>query len=364
MYNELYMVINDEKINLKYNEVFMFSNAELSDNALEIIEMLENESGIYYSQFKKLPWVLRSITEFEDIINNNAHYLREDNIFAQNYCFYECIYALRESVLTGFNATYHASFATMRSTLELALLHSYWVHKFKEEKEKDFFYWINTGKGKPGFNELKKYFLKNYTQCDIWDLKKDIETIYTKLCSYSHTPILSESIAKISGTNNKETVNFNSIIYWLKIMESFSITVLKILITIYPMSVYPVNIIKKFGLNRIDGIFFDRFNYLPLSVVFNDKELDKLKTVFSQTDDVISYMNFYNNLDDLSISDIRKTINDSSIHKDQINKLKCITSTDDEDWIVGWACVKTFMRLSKEVYCYNDIIRVNGNSIS
>ena len=121
---------------------------------------------------------------------------------------------MREAYICGINECFSASFACLCSSLELTLLYCYWKNKQKKFGLNKFYKWIDGKKEKPIFNQLLFDFQQNYIFPKEWNIISRIRGLYKKICSYSHAPIINESIPKMEGTN-RGVIATNVLNYWI-----------------------------------------------------------------------------------------------------------------------------------------------------
>jgi hypothetical protein len=285
-------------------EVWSICEEELNIIAKKSIELLSTNLNIKQKYFD-LIWANQAIIEFQDLqstlIPNAGQFIQ------QNYCFYECLHVLREGVLCGIGGHYHASFASFRSALELILLHLYWETKKRNEVKFDKFYnWVMNGTSKPSFSELNASAAKHFFTPKEWNLRERSKEIYALLCSYSHTPILNESTTSIKGTN-AAGLSINAISYWLNLAHKVVSVILQLLISAYPMCLFPVDIINKFGFSPPIGIFFDEYNTVPLKRALGQSSWYSYRNLFEKHDNVKSYLTYFESKQTLTKKEIIHT---------------------------------------------------------
>jgi len=354
MFNKMIIKSPKNFNDITLENIIYIEDKEKSNRMISTLNIFNQDLSLQKKYFE-VCWKLKAIYEYEDICSGSVINSITGRILSGSYCYYEGIRVLTEGLLSGLEGYYYASFSTLRTSLELILFNSYWKTKLNNQKKvKDFLKWLNGGKDKPAFSEIKNDFRINYKHFDEWNLIKNIGDIYSKLCSYSHTPNINESIFSISQTNYRNVIEKNSLIYWLDIVNETMDILLKILITTYPMSLFPLNLLNKFGLDRIVGIYFDKYNFDPINMLFKMEDIEKFRGVFKSTPDYENYYSFYNSLPNKSLEEIKKTINREEIDNDELyNHLLNLQSKDENDWELAWILMKTKLRLISEVQCYN-----------
>lgn len=299
---------------------------ELGNSTLQLLSEHKQLADIHI----RTSWLVQAIWEFQDL--QGGQVFLDDVWLKQGYCFFEAINTLRETILSGVNSFYHVSISGLRSSFELMILHLYWESK-KDQKNNlnQFKQWINGTEKKPAFSNLVTHITGLYNKPEDWELKKKIMDVYKKLCSYAHTPILGESFTHIKNTNSS-ILNSESLKYWLELLEDTLASMLHLLIMVYPISLFPVNIVRKFGFNPPIGVFFDRYNSYSLQHALGLDHWDKYRAWFyANNQNIESLLDWYNSCSDLSLEQIKESWNREDRHKKEYKKLKRITQIDDPE---------------------------------
>lgn len=325
------------------------------------LEILESYNLNLQTKYWNLSWGIHSIMEFQDLLDLNItlnikSVISDYKFMQQNYCYYEAVNVLREAYICGINGCFSASFACLRSSLELTLLHCYWKNKQINFGLNKFYKWIDGKKEKPTFSQLLSSFQQNYIFPKEWNIISKVREFYKKMCSYSHAPIINESITRMKGTN-RSVIATNVLDYWIDLFTSGVDLILHLLIVTYPMCLFPVDITKKFGFHGPVGIFFDRYNSLPLKRYLSNKTYENYRNVFKESEDVINYMDFYNSQKDLSIEEVLNSWKNSEkklLNKNIKENLDGIDSFDNAKLIKLITIAKAKNRAFAISFAYSD----------
>ena len=79
------------------------------------------------------------------------------------------------------------------------------------------------------------------------------------------------------------------------------------LVHLYPQCLFPVDVYKKFGFNPPVGLYFDRFNFVPLLAVFGEEAIETRRARLRGHETVEGAMNFYESRPDLTREQILGT---------------------------------------------------------
>lgn len=320
---------NTADIKLGLKEVWNYQHSELSELGNKNIEFLSNAKNEIEKDYQDLCWTLQAILEFQDL--QSTIIPQSGQFFQQNYCYYESINVLREACLSGLNCCLHTSFSGLRSSLELILMHLYWKQKMESQSTYEIFYeWLFTGNRKPKFTELQSFVSKNYNYPINWDMEKRINKTYSKLCSYSHTPLLHESLTSMK-MSNLPGISEKVLNYWVLLLHETAVIILLLLIIAYPICLFPVDTILKFGFNTPVGAFFDRFNYVPLKRAIGEILCNEYGLFYKTNIDVVYKLEWFNSRPYLELSEILSTWSEdeegpiprgiNSIEDSQINSM-------------------------------------------
>lgn len=320
--------ITSDQINHSLKTALFINDYELNDIGKHTIIKLEtDELSKLHNEFA---WLIQSIWEFQDM--QGGRVFLNDLWLKQGYCFFEAINTLRESILAGINSYYHVSIGGLRSSLELILLHLYWESiKDSSIDLSEFGDWIYGRVSKLPFKRLITNVNNNFCFPQDWELTKNVESIYGRLCSYAHTPILKESITKIKNTN-MPYANLETLKYWMMLYIETLKCLLHLLIACYPMSLFPVDVLLKYGFNSPMGLFFDQVNFRPILRVLGSEKWEKYQEWYiSNNSNVSSLLEWHESHPDKSLEEIKKTWDKDEKHTKEYKTLKSIKSIDDHE---------------------------------
>ena len=228
----------------------------------------------------------------------------------RNYLYFEAISALREATVGILNGTPRASIGVLRSVLEMLLLHCWWQEHICREGKSDHFYeWLEGNRRKPNFKDVVKGNAK------FLDIPADVHTmehvnhIYERLCSYVHAPIRRESVT-LMNQGNALVCSIEVLQHWLTLARDSLRIALEHLVHLHPQCLFPVDITRKFGFNPPVGMYFDRFNVVPLEAVFGKEQIEKCRARMQEHHIVRGAMDFYDSQPDLTHGEILATWND------------------------------------------------------
>lgn len=258
---------------------------------------LPNQPIDFKNTMSELSRGIHAHFQFQDILDIQLD--RDSEMVNRHYCYFESMIYVRESIVSWLDRNVLAGLTLLRPFLELALLHVYWNLKCSTDTYKKYYRWLNTGEGKPPFQNSINYIFGHLTTLDQIDkmrseeLKTNIINIYKSLCSYNHTPKIDESIVAKSG-------GFGSVHYEDFLVYIFTINILMhqliyLYILTYPMSLFPVNKYEKWGFTGYPvGKYFDKTNYLILEHFIGANNLNKLKNQLKNDSTVVSLTKYFN----------------------------------------------------------------------
>ncbi|MBN3526425.1 hypothetical protein [Paenibacillus apiarius] len=342
-----YIEPDQDKHSLK-NALFI-NDYELSDIGKHSMELLSDKSlSDLHNEFA---WLVQSIWEYQDM--QGGRFLPNDLWMKQGYCFFEAINTLRESILAGLNSYLHVSIGGLRSTLELVLLHLFWESTKDDSSEmSEFDDWIYGRVSKLPFKRLVININNKFLFPTDWELTKNVESIYGALCSYAHTPNLKESFTQIKNTNMPVTTQ-KALIYWMKLYIRTLKWILHLLIACYPMSLFPVNSILKFGFNRPMGLFFDQMNIRPILKVLGISNWKVYQGWYLKNDNNIkNLLEWHKNHPDKTLKQIKETWNKEEMRSKEYRKLKNIKSIKDPELELLMFLVKIKIRAIQLSFVY------------
>lgn len=115
---------------------------------------------------------------------------------------------------------------------------------------------------------------------------------------------------------------------------------------LYPQCLCPVDVIREFGSNPRPGMYFDKYNFVPLSAVFDQETISTYQGRLQGHDLVKTAMRFYGSRPELSEQQIQETRTDDEGVVSKVEKLN--------DFTASWFCMKAQMRATSMPLTYVD----------
>jgi len=285
-------------------DAWQIERHELSEVGEQACRLLDSEDFADRREWENAGWICQAILEFQDL---QAVRVPVRGRFTQkDYLFFEGIAVLREAVLAGLNGCLHASFAAFRSALELFTFHYWWEDKLRVEEDFERLYlWLDGKKGSTPFRVVIDETFGAFEVPGVAIKKKDFENIYSRLCSYSHKPLIKEALTAIRGTNLNVPSEPQSR-YWVSLVQPTVRAILDVAVNSSPISLFPVVLHRKFGFSPPVGVFFDQSNFLPLRKALGPDEVSALRSHYEKRDPPLSQLEWFDSrpeLDEQSIFD-------------------------------------------------------------
>ena len=326
----------------------MIADGELNDAGEIAWKHLRNEKELT-ELHREVTWLVQALNEFMDLANFNP----PDNGQWQhkNYLYFEAISALREATVGMLNGSPRASTGLLRSVLEMFLLHCWWQARISRKGSSVQFYdWLEGRRPKPKFRDMVR---NNFDFLGIpadAAMMEQVKRTYERLCSYVHAPLFKESVTTLNQ-GNQGHVGIAVLRHWLVLARDALRIALEQFVHLHPQCLFPVDIIRKFGFNPPVGMYFDRFNFVPLMAVFGEAQITTYCTRLQDHESVQSAMQFYESRPDLTREEILETwtaVNGREAADDV---------TGDLD--VLWFRVKAQMRVTSMMLSYAKPLRPN-----
>ena len=328
---------------ISLRDVWTITDGELNDRAGVACKRFQNEKELA-GLHREVAWSAQALNEFADLANFTPS--SKGRLQYKNYLYFEATHALREATVGILNGSPRASTGLLRSVLEIALLHCWWQQRILRQGSSGQFYeWLEGRRRKPRFRDMVE---KNFEWLGIPAddaAKEDIQRIYDQLCSYVHAPIREESVTMLNQGNVGQ-VGVGVLRQWLVLARDTLQIILEHLIHLYPQCLFPVDINKKFGFNPPVGMYFDRFNFVPLEAVFDGAQIETYRARLHDHELVESAMSYYESRPDLTNRQILETWNDVDGHDN--------AHRESDDPIVLWFQAKAKMRAMAMVLTYSD----------
>ena len=331
----------DDAISL--HDVWTIGDGELNDAAEVACNRLRDEKELV-GLHREIAWSAQALIEFADLANFT--HPGKGRFQYKNYLYFEAAHALREATVGILNGSPRASTGLLRSVLEMILLHCWWQKRISRKGSSEQFYdWLEGRRTKPKFWNMVE---NNFEWLGIPTddaAKEDVQRTYEKLCSYVHAPIREESVTMLNQGNVGQ-VGIGVLRHWFILARDALRIGLEQLVHLYPQCLFPVDINRKFGCNPPLGMYFDKFNFVPLEAVFGEAQIEVYKERLRDHAFVGDAMCFYESRPDLTEEQILKSCDDMD------GSRAVVRETDDP--VVLWLQVKAQMRVLSMTLTYSE----------
>jgi hypothetical protein len=285
------------------------SQEELKPFSAALLSEIEHEDSI-----KRLIRGLTSYSQFQDILSYSVDLEKDPCVqYNRHYCYYESLVYLRESVRSWLDGNILGALVLLRPFAELSLLDAYWNLKFDSGAEEEFHRWFNTGNGKPHpFGNLVKLLLSNLpgAECASDEKKKIVTSVLLNFwrawSAFNHTPLVKEST--VTQNRGTERLSWDSIFLYVFQLDMLLQQLIYIYVMAYPLSLFPVDVYRKFGFSGPVGVFFDPNNGAHLSSYLGGTNWNKMRSEFILIEDVVKALDWFEKLPSKSDQEILLTI--------------------------------------------------------
>jgi hypothetical protein len=279
--------------------VWNIDNTELSRNGANTLEHLESSAEPIQAIYRDVCWQGQALLEFQDL--QEMPLPRRGRFMNLAYLYCESINTLRQVVICGLNGQVQAALAALRSSLE-ALVYQYWWRRklFGADDYEPFYDWLFGKERKgPTLAQVIRDTLKNLVRPQHAVIFDGLESVYTRLCSYAHKALLEEAILKVRGGNAPQS-NDQEILYWLLLLHKTQRCMLDVAVLSSPLSVFPVNVYRKFGFNPPLGVFMDEFGAYAIEKALGGTAYNAYREHLKNREPTRSHMEWYDSKPDLT----------------------------------------------------------------
>ena len=331
----------DDEISLQ--DVWTIADGELSaigEKASESLQSIEKLADLH----REVAWAAQALIEFADLADFTPS--EKGRLLYKNYLYFEAVSALREATVGLLNGSPRASTGLLRTVLEMLMLHCWWQMRISRKgNSEQFDDWLAGQRAKPRFRDV---IANNFEWLGIpreADATDHVDQTYRRLCSYVHAPIRRESVT-ILNQGNVGQVGVGVLRHWLSLARDVLLISLEQLVHLYPQCLFPVDIVRKFGFNPPVGMYFDKFNFVPLQAVFGEEAIETYRVRLKDREIVESAMNFHRSRPDLTREEILETWNEEDKSE----------SSDErtDDVIALWFRTKAELRSISLLLTYSD----------
>ena len=332
----------DDAISLR--DVWTMADGELNEVAGIASARLQDEEELT-NLHREVAWASQALIEFVDLASFISSSVK-GRFQYKNYLYFEAVCALREATVGMLNGLPRASTGLLRSVLEMLLLHCWWQKRISRKRNSvEFYEWLEGERAQPRFRDV---VANNFAWLGIpaeTAAIKHVERTYKRLCSYVHAPIREESFTMLNR-GNVGHVGVGVLRHWLVMARDALRIALEQLVHLYPLCLFPVDVNGKFGFNPPVGMYFDKFNFVPLMAVFGEQAIEAYRDRLQNQHVVEGAMNFYRSRPDLTREQILDTWDGETGTE--------IVTGDLEDPVALWFLMKAQVRVLSLTLTYSD----------
>ena len=292
----------DDAISLR--DVWTIGDEDLNSTARVAWERLRSEKELV-GLHREVAWATQALIEFSDLASFTPS--TKGRFQYKNYLYFEATSALREATLGMLNGSPRAATGLLRSVMEMLLLHCWWQERImKKGNSAQFYEWLEGRKSQPKFRDVVGSNFKWLGIPADATVTEHVHRTYATLCAYVHAPIRDESFTMLNR-GNVRSIGVGILRHWLVLARDVLRIALEQLVHLYPQCLFPVDVYKKFGFNPPVGMYFDRFNFVPLLAVFGEEVIETHRARLRDHETVEGAMNFYESRPDLTREQILET---------------------------------------------------------
>jgi hypothetical protein len=232
-------------------------------------------------------------------------------MFNRHYCYFEGLIYLRESISSWLDGNILASLTLLRPFFELSLLHIYWYLRCEGNSYRPFYDWLDGRKEKPPFKNQLDFVFENLPSTNNADPKRvsQIKEFFSRnwkgMSTYNHTPKVDESIVSIS--HSSRAISFEGLLLYIESASMLLRHIIYLYILCFPMSLFPIDRVRKWGIGGPAGLFFDHQNFRLLSAYVGNDNVEKMKSELKDVEEVKTLTTWYEGFPDITQNEIEES---------------------------------------------------------
>lgn len=302
---------NDIPFHNSLRKVLNLNDDDLSKKGKSISNFLDDSSLEFKDEYSNLSWQVQAWFEFQDILETSFELQNENEQFLNNhYCYFEATRILIESLITGLEGHFNASISLLRSFIELAVLEIYFKEKsIIDGNCKGFLRWFSYESGHTPFKNTVEFIFTKEENRNFKIVKDRVNGSYKGTSIYAHKPRLNSSFTVMRKSNTLNP-SLESIFYWAHFSSIVLQSILWLYVISFPMCLFPVDVVKKFGYIWPMGIFFDNSNSKILKRALGHDYYMAFQNDLKNHPDVKEKIEFYNSTSSKNKECIEESWND------------------------------------------------------
>lgn len=307
-----------------FKPIFNIADSELTQHGATLSEWT-TVGGEPRSYFRKLHWISGALLQIQDLLSlveleSIPKTDRLNELFCRHHCYYEALVHLRSGVVSLLNLNIRAAITMLRPIVEQFCYAVFWEVSQESDGSARYNRWLASGKGKPSFREAMDRIKEVLAEKRPILLKRielavaGIRQAYHVLCTWSHTPILDESL-RTGGLSNVQG-GFGD---WLFCIHMYNVTlnaILRLFLYLYPMALFPIDLVRKWGCNIPVGVYLDSCSAAIIQEAVGEKPAQKLRDLLFDDPEVTEKLNHAAQFNGLTDEEIWETWEKSSIKQE------------------------------------------------
>ena len=299
--NKIYRHVDDE---ISLCDVWSIEKEELNTIAKITLKHLQEDKALS-KLHRDVAWLSQALIEFSSILDFPMPH--EVSWWHKNYLYFEATHALREATVEMLNGLLKSSMGTLRSALQMFLLHCWWQERMiRGEGVREFNEWFEGKRLPPTFKDMVRDNLK-FLDIPSNDL---VKKTYKQLCAHVHVPLIEESLTTLRQ-GNMQHVTVTALLYWFSLARDTLQIALEHFVHHRPQSLFPVDVPRKFGFNPPVGLYFNKIDFIPLNAVLGEERIKEYRERLGNREVIQDIMNSYESRPDFTPEQLIGTLDDS-----------------------------------------------------
>lgn len=226
-----------------------------------------------------------------------------DPIALAHHAYFEATLALGDSLAAGCGGHARAGLALLRPFVEFAVTEVYVNEQEDEARLHDFLTYLRGSGHRPRFRTMLDEIFAEERFATVRSYRALVDLIYAGVSSWLHVPTVADSgLDMRAGNTVRSTVG--ETVYWMSILGIAVQRMLALMVLRYPMVLFPVDRIRRFGYGGPVGLVVDEPTSASILEGLGERHADALRGWLADDPEVTSIRDWVDSYPELSDEEI------------------------------------------------------------
>ena len=213
-------------------------------------------------------------------------------ILMQHHAYLEATLALGDGLAAGLSGHPRPALAMLRPFVESAVTEVYIHGDPSGRRLWDYLRYLAGTGHRPRYGQMIDAIFKEPRFTAVASFREQIDTLYGSISSSAHAQTPDEALLHMRD-GNQAVATYPELVFWISFLGIAVHRMLTLLVLRFPMTLFPVDIERRYGFNPPAGMFADETISASVREGLGVRHADALTSFLRDDEDVQSILDFY-----------------------------------------------------------------------